>query len=177
MKPGERRLLILFLAMLSVMGGLIMSKHFLGWQRSLATREIAVKQEQGEADALLKEAPLWRSRGVWLAAHQPIAKSELEADNELFEALVKNALTAGVSIVNKQYQEPVKNEFYHQRGVTLTVKGELASVFQWIYSAQSPVDFRVVPFLKITPDKDDLSKVVCAVQFWRWYQPSALKTS
>ena len=177
MKQNEKRLLTLFLVMLSIIGALILSKRFLSWQRTLATKESAMALEQVEADELLKEAPLWKARGSWLSLHQPVAKSELDADNELFETLVKNALISGVLIVNKQYQEPVKNEFYNQRGVTLTVKGDLASVFHWIYTLQAPVDFRVVPYLKITPDKDDLTKVVCAVQFWRWYQPSALKTS
>ena len=177
MKPGEKRLLILFLVMLSIIGGLVLSKRFTSWQRSLATRESAVGMERKEAEALLKDAPVWKARGSWLTRHQPQAKSELDADNDLFETLVKNALTSGVTIEKKQFQEPVKNEYYHQRGVTLTVKGDVASVFHWIYNIQTPVEFRVVPYLRIIPDKDDVKKVVCDVQFWRWYQPSALKTS
>jgi hypothetical protein len=94
------------------------------------------------------------------------------ADTELLESLLVKAQAAGVSVVNKQFQEQVKNEFYQQAGVTLTVKGDLSNVFRWIYSAQSPSEFRVVPYLKVTPDKDDPAKVVCAVQFWRWYQPT-----
>ncbi|MEI6536381.1 MAG: hypothetical protein WCN98_13625 [Verrucomicrobiaceae bacterium] len=177
MKSNEKRLLIMSLILFATIGGLILSKRFLSWQRALVTREQAVSLERTEADTLLKEAPLWRARGEWLVQHQPVAKSELDADNELFETLVKNALTDGVTIVNKQFLEPVKNEFYHQRGVTLTVKGDLASVFHWIYSVQSPTEFRVVPYLKITPDKDDLTKVDCSVKFWRWYQSSNLKTT
>ncbi len=177
MKQNEKRLLMLFLVMLSIIGGLILTKRFQSWQRSLVTRELAVQTGRSEADELMKNAPAWKSRGEWLTKHQPVVKSDLDADNDLFEALLKNALISGVTIVNKQYQEPVKNEFYNQRGVTLTVKGDLARVFQWIYSLQSPSEFRVVPWLKISPDKDDPKIVVCSVQFWRWYQPSALKTT
>ncbi len=107
--------------------------------------------------------------------HQPVAQNDLDADNELFESLLAKAQAAGVSVVTKQFQEQVKTEFFQQAGVTLTVKGDLSNVFRWIYSVLSPGDFRVVPYLKITPDKDDAAKVVCAVQFWRWYQPPSAK--
>lgn len=177
MKDNEKRLLILSFGLLAVIGGLILSQRLRTWQRAIATQEQALAAERMDSDALLADAPAWKERGNWLAKHQPAAKNDLDADNELFEVLLAKAQAAGVSVVTKQFQEQVKNEYFQQAGVTLTVKGDLSNVFRWIYSVQSPADFRVVPYLKITPDKEDAAKVTCAVQFWRWYQPPPSKTT
>jgi hypothetical protein len=176
-KGSEKRLLIMFLVMLAVVVGMILSQKLLSWQRSVLSQGRALAAERMESELLLAEAPVWTERGKWLAANQPVAKNDLDADNDLFETLLAKAQAAGVSVVAKQFQEQVKNEYFQQYGVTLTVNGELANVFRWIYSVQSPQAFRVVPYLKITPDKDDAAKVVCAVQFWRWYQPVATKST
>jgi hypothetical protein len=177
MKDSEKRLLILSFGLLAVIGGLVLSQKLQAWQRSIAMRETALAAERTETAALLAEAPEWKERGDWLAKHQPVALNDLDADKDLFETLLTKAQAAGIDVVTKQYQEQVKTEFFQQAGVTLTVKGDLANVFRWIYSVLSPEDFRVVPYLKITPDKDDAAKVVCAVQFWRWYQPPTAKTT
>ena len=177
MKDSEKRLLILFLSMLAVVGGMILSRKLLSWQRSTAMQEQALVAERADTAALLAEAAGWKERGDWLAQHQPVTKDVQSADSELLETLLVKAQAAGISVVTKQFQEQVKNEYFQQCGVTLTVKGDLSNVFRWIYSVQSPADFRVVPYLKITPDKEDAAKVNCAVQFWRWYQPPSVKTT
>ncbi len=176
MKDSEKKLLALSVGLLAVIGGLVISKQLQSWQRAITTQEQALAAERQDSNDLLADAPNWKERGDWLARHQPVAKNDLDADNELFETLLAKAQASGVSVVSKQYQEQVKNEYYQQAGVTLTVKGDLSSVFRWIYSVLSPEDFRVVPYLKLTPDKEDATKVVCAVQFWRWYQPPTAKT-
>ncbi|MCE9518561.1 MAG: hypothetical protein K8R87_03190 [Verrucomicrobia bacterium] len=176
MKDSEKKLLTLSVGLLAVIGGLMITKTLQSWQRAITIQEQALAAERQDSDDLLADLPNWKKRGEWLAQHQPVAKNDLDADNELFETLLAKAQASGVSVVSKQYQEQVKNEFFQQAGVTLTVKGELSNVFRWIYSVLSPQDFRVVPYLKLTPDKEDPTKVVCAVQFWRWYQPPASKT-
>lgn len=172
MKESEKRLLILSLGLMAVIGGIILSQKLRSWQHALAMQETALAAERVDSDALLAEAPLWKERGEWLAQHQPVTTDAQGANFELLNTLVDKAKAAGISaVINNQLQAPVPNEFYQQVGVTLTVKSDLSNVFRWIYSAQSPTEFLVVPYLKITPDKEDATKVVCAVQFWRWYQP------
>jgi hypothetical protein len=173
MKDSEKRLAVFAFLILAVIGGLILSKRFLTWQHGLERNETALTDELAYAQTLLQEKPLWDAREAWLAKTQPVAKSDSDADTESFNQLVAKAEKAGLTVENRQYLEPVKNEFYHQFVDAFTVKGSLPDVFRWIYSVQSPSEFRVVPKIKITPDKDDPNKVVCAIQFWRWYQPSA----
>ena len=177
MKDTEKRLLTLSVGLLAVIGGLLLSQRLQSWQRAITIQEQALAAEREDSNALLIDAPNWKRRGEWLAQNQPLTNDIQGADSELLDTLLSKAQGAGISVVTKQFQEQVKNEFFQQCGVTLTVKGDLSNVFRWIYSVLSPGEFRVVPYLKITPDKDDTSKVVCAVQFWRWYQPASVKTT
>ena len=176
MNNNERRLILLLALLLAVIGGITLSRKFISWQKQLAGRELELSFRQSESATLLREADVWKARGAWLTEHQPVLKTRLDAESDLFNTLRDRAQNEGLTITNNQLQEPQKNDAYNQFGVTLTVKGNLASVFRWIYGVQSPTDFRVVPYLKITPDKDDDKKVVCAVQFWRWYQPVNTKS-
>jgi len=171
MKASEKRLAMVFALLVAVIGGLVLVQKLKSWQISLKLREEAAALEKIGNDELLADSEEWRARNTWLKENQPQAKSDLEADSELMNTLLSQAQKAGVTVLNKQFLEAVKGEFYDQHGVTLTVKGDVPGVFRWIYSVQSPTNFRVVPSLKITPDKDDPAKVTCAVQFWCWYQP------
>ena len=177
MKESEKRLMLLAFVILALIGGLIFGQRLLTWQRALDRDEDALAAESAEAKATLRERALWSARGDWLTKNQPKAKSDLEADNESFQGVVDKAVAMGLSVEQKQYQEPVRNEYYHQFGGTVTVKGDLPSVFRWIYSMQSPADFRVVPQMRIIPDKEDPTKVVCAIQFWHWYQSEVAQGS
>jgi hypothetical protein len=172
MKASERRLALLALGVMAIIAGLVLSKYFMAWQRTLDSNEAAVVAESDDAKFLLKEMPLWNARGQWLTKTMPVEKSNLEAETETLTELVDKAKAQGLSVEQQQYQEQQKNEYFNQHGVVMTVKGELPNVFRWIYSVQSPADFRVVPQMRIVPDKQDPSKVDCTIQFWHWYQPT-----
>lgn len=169
MKASERRLLVIFCIMLALVGGLVLSQKLRGWQREIDRRERDAELAQIEADALLAEATEWNAKGAWLLDKQPAAVSSQEADQELLDTVSKKAADQGLTIIAKQLQEQQQTDYYQQFGVTVTVKGELEKVFRWIYDLQKPGEFRVVPALKIVPDKEDPAKVTATVQIWRWY--------
>jgi len=176
MKASERRLLVTFCVLVAVVGGLILAQQMRGWQRQLDRREREAELAEIEANALLEDAAEWNAKGAWLVQAQPTAKSAQEADQELLDTVSKKAESFGLSIVTRQLQEQRRTDFYQQYGVALTVKGELEKVFRWIYELQNPQDFRVVPALKILPDKTEPDKVTATVQFWRWYAADVAAT-
>ena len=172
MKAAEKKLLLLAGTVLVSLSALFAGKKMSAWQRSLTVREGALAEEEAGAARLLSAAPEWRTRGAWLAQNLPVASSDLDADSEIFDGMSQRAQQLGLNVAARQHQEPADHGAFRQFGASFTVKGDLASVFRWIHAAQSPREFRVVPDVKITPDKDDPAKVECAVQFWRWYQPA-----
>jgi len=177
MKQSEKKLAIVFVFLLAIIGGLVLFQQLQGWSVRLNSQDTQLNLKEQEAGILMDQGPLWQEREAWLNAHQPPLVSELEADEQLKETVKKKAAEAGVQVLGNQLQPPVKGPYYEQHGVTLTVTGDLKAVMRWVYSLQSPTEFRVVPSIKITPDKKDPSKVVCAIQFWKWYSPDSTKNA
>lgn len=172
MSANERRLLSVFVLLLLVFASIFGIKQLGKWSARLGQQEHAIELRKIEADALLAQADYWKQSEAWLKEQQPSFESESETTQELLDFAVKEAAQAGVTITNKQYQKTESTAWYSQFGVTLTVKGKLPEVFRWVNSLQNqPSAFRVIPFLKVTPDKDDAEAVLCSLQCWRWYQP------
>lgn len=170
MKPGEKRLLIVFFAVLAIMGGLIAAAHLSSWQRKLEARTHQIGLEELEIEETLAEAEDWQERVEWLRKNQPTASNDLDADNLLYEHVLKLAGEEKLAVMDKQFEAPVKTPFYRQSGVTLTVKGPLPAVLHWIYLVQGPTEGCTVPECRLSPDQADPSLVQCRVVFRRWYQ-------
>ncbi|MEZ0389439.1 MAG: GspMb/PilO family protein [Verrucomicrobium sp.] len=176
MRPSERRLVIIFCAMLIFVAGLIGSQQLLSWQRALKSGEDKADLARMESEILMAQSADWNARADWINQTQPTLKDALEANQELSRA-EDLARERGLETINKQLLEPEKTDVFQQIGFTMTVKGQLPEVFRWLHRMQSPADFRVIPSLKVAPDKQDANLVVATVQFWRWYQPPAPVTA
>ena len=177
MKQSEKKLATVFVLLLAIIGGLMLMQQLQGWGKRLSSQDTQLNMKEQEADALLQQKSLWQQRDAWLSTHQPPVITELAADEQLKETLNKKATESGLQVNASQLQPPVKGPYYEQHGVTLTVSGDLKSVMRWVYSLQSPTEFRVVPSINISPDKKDPTKVVCAIQFWKWYSPELAKNA
>ncbi|CAN5843741.1 hypothetical protein BH11VER1_BH11VER1_23120 [soil metagenome] len=177
MKRNERLLLVVFAALLVIFASFLGIKRLKSWRTEMDEREHRLSLHQIEADALMQDASLWKQRDAWISEHQPRFESESETTQELLDFATRMAAQAGLTVESKQYQKPQDTAHHRQFGVTLVVKGKFPQVFRWIYDLQTPNSFRVVPYLKVVPDKDDPQTVLCSIQFWRWYQPATSKAS
>lgn len=169
MKASELRLLMVFVALVALIGGWLLFDTLKAWQSRTARKEWQAEQEQIQATTLLAEAPQWTARGAWIATTQPVAKSELEANQGLLDTLKSSAADMGLEITKTQIEPVQKTAHYRQFGTTFTVKGAVPALMRWIHATQAPGSYYVVPLLRITPDKEDPAKVNAQVTFWRWY--------
>lgn len=171
MKASEKRLITILVALAAICGGVVLSKQLLRMQHAVERREQTLELRQMEARALLAETDLWRQRLEWLQAAQPPMTNENEASQELLEGLLTSAAAQGLVVQKKQLHEPVSEKFYHEVGVTLTVKGGLPAVFRWMHRILTPESFCVVNELKIAPDSADPSSVTAVIHFSRLHAP------
>lgn len=169
MNSRERQLLTCLLVLVAAFASVVGIRQFRTWGKRLDRTEHQLELHAIEAEALLTEADLWKARSAWLAAAQPRYESEPETTQNLLDESVKRAMEKGLQVMDRQYQEPGNHEYWRQFGVTLVVRGTLPQVFGWIYELQDPQLFQVIPYLKITPVKDDAALVQCSMQLWRWY--------
>lgn len=169
MKRNELRLVVVAGVIFTLVATLICSQRFLNWQRQLERREHEAALQQLEMSSILEDAPAWREKRHWVSKTQPVAhEGALEANAEL-DTVVKEAKELGLTVQSQQLQETVQTNYYQQFGVTLTVKGDLEKIVTWMHGLLAPTQFRVVPSVRIMPDKETPSEVIVTVQFWRWY--------
>jgi hypothetical protein len=106
-----------------------------------------------------------------------VAKSEREANENLFSSLLEAAQSGGLQTSKPQFDPVEKTSFYRQFGITFNAKGEVPALMRWIHATLQPDAFYVMPLLRITPDKDEPSMVTAQVRFWRWYGPELAETA
>ena len=160
MSTNEHRLLALFAALVLSFASIVGVKQLRAWSSRLEQQEHTQSLRKIEADALLEQATVWKQREAWVAEHQPRYESESVTTQELFDFVDKQAKQAGLTITSIQYKTPLLSGWHAQFGVDVTVKGKLPQVFRFVYDLQNPADFRVIPYLKVTPDKDDAESVL-----------------
>lgn len=173
MKPSERRLILILAVLAALCGGAILTQHLTRAGNALERREQTLKLRRMETDALMADAGLWQQRLTWLESTQPPLDSENQASEELLGGLLAAAAERGLMVQKKQLHEPASGAHHREIAVTLTVKGSLPSVFQWMHRVQSPTAFCAVPQLKIIPDGEDPSLVVATVRFSRLHAPGS----
>ena len=177
MNNNERRLLLVFVALATVLGGALLCQRLMKWERRLDRAEQQLALTRMESEALLGEAPLWGARADWIARTQPAAASGPEASKSLRERLRKSAQAAGLEITKTQIDEEQQTEFYRQFGVTFTVRGQLPALFGWIHATLEPHSFFVVPLLRISPEKGESQEVTAQIRFQRRYLPEFASSS
>lgn len=172
MKASERRLLIVFLVLAALMGGAFMGQRLLKWDHRLDRMQRDLELARMESDVLIAQAPYWKASSEWIQQTQPVAASGFDAEDNLLRTLEHAARGAGFDIQKTQVEVVVQTPYYRQYGVTLTVKGDLPKILEWIHATLVPSDFYVVPRLKISPDKTEKSEdVIATVTFLRRYTP------
>ncbi|MEZ0273448.1 MAG: hypothetical protein ACAH88_00975 [Roseimicrobium sp.] len=171
MRDSERRLLMVFVLLAAVIGGVLLGQRLLQWDHRLDRLERDLELAQMESDALIGQSALWNDRSAWIMRTQPAAANGLDASKSLLDSLSYAAKGGGIDITKTQINEEVRTGYYRQFGVTFTVKGELPKILEWIYSTLKPDNFFVVPLLKITPDKGESQDVIAQVTFQRRYTP------
>ncbi len=173
MKPSERRLILLLAVLAALCGGAILTQRLLRAGNALERREQTLKLRRMETEALMADAALWQQRLVWLESAQPPLNSENQASEELLGGLLSAAAERGLQVQKKQLHEPASGAYHREIAVTLTVKGALPSVFEWMHTVQSPAAFCAVSQLKIMPDSEDPALVVATVRFSRMHAPDS----
>ncbi|RBP43958.1 hypothetical protein DES53_105357 [Roseimicrobium gellanilyticum] len=171
MKASERRLLIVFLVLAAIMGGAVLSQRLLKWDHQLDRMARDLELAKMESDVLIAQAPYWKASNEWIRQAQPVAASGFDADKFLYDNMEHAARGAGFDIQKTQMEVAAQTPYYRQHGVTLTVKGELKPILEWIHATLVPKEFYLVPRLKITPDKGESQDVIATVTFLRRYSP------
>ncbi len=173
--PREKNLLLLCVAVLVLMAGMIAAKQFLD-RRKVALEKIVVLQRQkAENDGWVKESPFWDKRRAWLAEKMPVTESLGRAQGQLLEDIQNEALEWGIT-AEQPTLPPLtsKDPSYREVTVSVRLRGDQATVLNWLATLQSPEKFQAVRELQIEIDaraREKTPQVICNLTLARWFKP------
>ncbi|MEI6533749.1 MAG: hypothetical protein WCN98_00300 [Verrucomicrobiaceae bacterium] len=179
MKPREKTLLIIFLALFAVIAGgglLALSlKSYLSIKSDNETFQLRVANMK----ASIAQGAQWQKRSDWLHANAPTWASREEASSKLLDVIQTEAQAAGLVLGNRELVKDPKTpegdaapHYFNQTSVKLTINSVTEKqLFTWLHALQKPTCFLGVTRLQITP-LADTKTVNCEAQITHFYLES-----
>lgn len=176
----EKRLAIMFGAMLFVLANLIGVVALLRRQEAFAANLLDLRNERVEQQSWLSDSDFWRQRREWLGANLPVLKSAGEANAELLDTLTTSAAKHSITVLDRGFAEPDAGHKadYQQIVVKLKVSGAKDAVTQWLWEVQQPGKFQGIPSFSMKLDSEGAAaattatKIVCELVVARYYAPA-----
>lgn len=172
MSPREKKLLIFFAAA----GFLVLNFLAIG---VFKTKRLEVESQRNQAQVKLGTAEMFRASREqvvdemeWLAQHEPEPAANQDIQTQLQQLCEREARTAGLTI---KTQQPLSTDttgvHYHRAKIQLTVNGEEKALYQWFDRLNIPEQFRIASSIRISPNKEDDTKIDCTATIEQWFVP------
>ncbi len=171
LSKGEFQKLLLFLALLFVVGNLFLAGFARRRFEDNAGRLAKLRADRAYAQAWLQDRDLWERRAAWLAKNQPKVQDMGQANVALLESLQKLAGQNNLVIAEQNLKDPATAPYYREVSVQLHLSGTLESLCRWMAQVQQPEAFQAATNFSLKSDGDDTTKVRCDLTVARWYAP------
>jgi len=170
MTSSEQRL-ALALGVIVIGGGAFLGLNKLkGWKQQVDAHAAEVTTRRSEADELLSRKDFWDQRSSWLAEKQPLFTKQGEGISNVISLVDELASKHSVNVPLKQAGEAIERAGMTAAVVTLRVEGEMKPVMDWLLELQQPSNFVAVPAMTITPNEEDISKIIVEMRVEKWFK-------
>lgn len=170
MTSSEQRL-ALALGVIVIGGGAFLGLNKLkGWKQQVDAHAADVSTRRAEADELLSRKDFWDQRASWLAEKQPLFTKQGESISNVISLVDELASKHSVNVPLKQAGEAIERAGMTAAVVTLRVEGEMKPVMDWLLELQQPSNFVAVPAMTITPNEEDISKIIVEMRVEKWFK-------
>jgi len=172
MSSREKKLLIFFAAA----GFLVLNFLAIGFFQK---KQLEVESQRSQAQQKLNTAEMFRASREqvvdemeWLAKHEPEPAANQDVQTQLQQLCEQEARTAGLTI---KLQQPLTTDtsgaHYHRAKIQLTVNGEEEALYRWFDRLNIPEQFRIASSIRISPNKEDDTKIDCTATIEQWFVP------
>ncbi len=172
MSPREKKLLIFF----AVAGFLVLNFLAIGVFKK---KQLAVESQRNQAQQKLNTADMFRASREqvvddmeWLAKNEPEPAANQDVQTQLQQLCEREARTAGLSIkTQKPLPTDTTGAHFHRAKIQLTVNGEEEALYRWFDRLNIPEQFRIASSIRISPNKEDDTKIDCTATIEQWFVP------
>lgn len=172
MSSREKRLLIFF----AVAGFIIL--NFLGFRllnskrdeilRDRETAKINLEQAQQFLDS--KEQVSGEMK--WLEEHEPKPAAEQDVQTSLQQIVEREAKSRSLTIKPGGKYLPTQHGTHYGRvKFELSVTGTEQALYSWIDRLQVPSEFRAVTFIRLSPNREDDTRIDATLVVEEWFIP------
>lgn len=170
---SERRLILMFGAVILVLLNLLVVKWYSGARQKLSAEVRQFEGTLAEYRALMEERPCWEARKQWMLAHPPEPHAGRESDSRFAEEIQRTLTESGLAIDSQQLREAERDGMLVKTGLELSVKGRLEQIVRWLNRVQQPGNYFAVEGLTLKC-LDDGATMVGRVQVCKIFRTGGI---
>jgi type II secretory pathway pseudopilin PulG len=166
---NEQRLLLVLITIVVASGTFYGYRWLSQRQTAQQTALAELQADQAEAQVDLQDAGKFAQRKSWIDANEPPLVDVGDAKTQLQDYIEKGVTAHKLAIVVQSIDDPQVGAAGTRIGVSITVKGPMQALCEWLTEFQKPDQFYAVTSLTMTADPDQKS-MVCKLQLARYYK-------
>lgn len=170
----EKRLLIICLSTIFLVGNFMAVREFLGRRKELATKLDDMKRQETSNRLILQDGPRMEKLSAWLDKSMPYTNSAGKAQGQLLDDLRNSALDMGLKTENENPLESLELSHHNEVSVSLRVRGAQEVVIGWLLTLQSPEKFTAIKSVELeldTRSREKTPQAQCNITVARWFNP------
>ena len=150
---------------------------FTSYQTVMQKKRIQLQKGARELEQMEKDLAMWATRAEeveWLSTHQPAQGVHGTVGAELVEGTEEAARRHGVTLPKRpspQKAEPDEAGVYQSARVKVLANAMDGQLYNWLTDLQDPEKSRSITFLRISPQRDDATRVDCELEITQWFLP------
>lgn len=128
-------------------------------------------------DLMERDLATWESKAddvEWLANNQPVIGVHANIGAELAAFTEEAAKRHGVALSKRPSPQRADIEeagAYRSALVKVTANAMDEQLYKWLTDLQDPALSRSVTFVRISPQRDDPSRIDCELEITQWFRP------
>lgn len=174
MKEREKKLLFVLIGVALLIVNIFL---FTSYQASMKQKRSALSTGAGQLKQMKEELASWESQQEdlqWLQENPPTEGHHGKIGAELATYTEKSANRFQVNLKvrpSPQREDADESGAYRSSRVKVAASAMDRELYNWLADLQDPQKSRSVTFLRITPERDDQSRVDCVLEVTQWFSP------
>lgn len=173
MSPREKKLLIFFATAGFIMVNFMLF-GFLKSQKGKYDLQLGQAQRKLDTANMISESrDQVEDEMNWLSEHEPDPAADQDVQTKLQQLCEREAKNVGLTIKSQKPLETdaTEGKNYHRARFQFTVNGAEDALYKWFYALNAPDQFRIASNIKLSPNKEDDTKIDCVATIEQWFLP------
>ncbi len=150
---------------------------FTSYQAAMQKKRIQLQKGARQLEQMEKDLATWATRAEeveWLSNNQPAEGVHGTVGAGLVKDTEEAARRHGVTLPKRpspQKADPDEVGVYQSARVKAVANAMDEQLYKWMTDLQDPAKSRSITFLRISPQRDDPTRVDCELEITQWFLP------